>query len=292
MQSEAARVLCGPSGWSQVRPSGKQHPLEYVAAHFDAVEVPETFNGFVRPEAARVWLKKVAVNPHFQFTAKLHKQFTHDRRLHAADIAAFKDGLWPLMRAGKLGCVLMQFPWAFRYTRENREHLIRLRREFHEFPLAAEMRHSSWMVEEAVGTFIDYRLAFCNIDQPAYTKSMPPTAFLTAANGFVRLHGRNAFGWFGNGPTGANRSHRYDYLYSANELADWKQRVERIAGFAAKTFVIFNNDQGGKALINALQMQSMLRGGDGRDLPAELLRRYPQRAQTPLFTGFSGQAVA
>lgn len=291
MQTESApetgTVLCGPSGWSHVHPAGKQHALEYVAGHFDAVEIPDTFNGFVRPEAARVWLKKTSANPRFLFTAKLHKQFTHDRKLESSEISAFKEGLWPLMRAGKLGCVLMQFPWAFRYTRENRDHLIRLRRTFHEFPLAAEMRHSSWMTEEAVGTFIDYRIAFCNIDQPAYTKSMPPTAFLTSANGFVRLHGRNAFGWFGG-----NRAHRYDYLYSANELADWKGKIERFAGFAAKTFVIFNNDQGGKALINALQMQSMLRGGDGRDVPPELLRRYPQRAQTPLFTGFSGQAVA
>ena len=41
------------------------------------------------------------------------------------------------------------------------------------------------MAEEAIGTFIDYRVGFCNIDQPEYTRAMPPTALLTSA-GFPR----------------------------------------------------------------------------------------------------------
>ncbi len=85
----------------------------------------------------------------------------------------------------------MQFPWSFRFTAENKDFFIRLRRAFHEFPLVAEMRHSSWMAEEAVGVFLDYRVGFCNIDQPEYTRAMPPTAYLTSGVGYVRLHGRN-----------------------------------------------------------------------------------------------------
>ncbi|MBC8167394.1 MAG: DUF72 domain-containing protein [Bryobacteraceae bacterium] len=291
MPRQNPEILCGPSGWSNIQAAPKQHSLEFVAEHFDAVEVPDTFSEFLRPEVTRVWLKKVAANPGFQFSAKLHRHFTHDRLLDPHEISEFKDGLWPLMRAGRLGCVLMQFPWSFRYTAENREHLIRLRRTFHEFPLAAEMRHSSWMLDEAVGTFIDYHVGFCNIDQPSYTKAMPPTSFLTSSTGYVRLHGRNAFNWFQD-PAAPRRVHRYDYLYSDSELAEWKSRIERISGFAAKTFVITNNDAGGKAVINALQLRSLLKGGDGRDLPPELLRRYPQRSQGALFTQYPGRAVA
>jgi uncharacterized protein YecE (DUF72 family) len=295
MANEASSICCGPSGWSfageLLRAGPKQHPLEFVAAHFDAVEIHDSFSEAIRPEVSRVWLRKVASNKTFQFTAKLHRHFTHDRILDGGEVAAFKEGLWPLLRAGRFGCLLMQFPWSFRYTRENREFFIRLRRTFHEFPLAAEMRHSSWMTDEAVGTFIDYRVGFCNIDQPAYTKAMPPTAFLTSSVGYVRLHGRNAFNWFGGERTSAG-GHRYDYLYSDSELAEWKNRIQRIASFAARTFVITNNDAGSKALINGLQLRSLLSGRDGRDLPPELLQRCPAGQQGVLFTHYPGRAVA
>lgn len=294
MSMNQSMVFCGPSGWSfaQELASGrKQHPLQYVAEHFDAVEIHDSFSEAVRPELSRVWLRKVEKNSQFQFTAKLHRKFTHDRLLDPAEVAAYKEGLWPLLRAGRLGCLLMQFPWSFRYTKENRDFFVRLRRTFHEFPLAAEMRHASWMLDEAVGTFIDYKVGFCNIDQPTYTKAMPPTAFLTSSIGYVRLHGRNAFNWFGTDRKTVPQ-HRYDYLYSDSELADWKSRIERISGFASKVFVITNNDAGAKAMVNGLQLRSMLQGKDGRDLPPEILRRCPSRSQGVLFSQYSGRAVA
>jgi uncharacterized protein YecE (DUF72 family) len=293
MPSTPTHVLCGTSGWQGVTDLGltdrRAHPLTFLSQHFDAVEIPGTFQGPIGPELTRVWLRKVDDNPLFQFTAKLSRRFTHERILDPGDVACFKEGLWPLLRAKRFGCLLMQFPWSFRYTAENRDFLIRLRRTFHEFPLAAEMRHESWSLDEAVGTFIDYRIAFCNVDQPRYTKAMPPTAFLTSSLGYVRLHGRNAFNWFGDG---GSKRHRYDYLYSESELADWKNRIERIAGFSTKLFVIANNDAGPKALVNAMQLSSMLRGGSGRDLPPEILRRCPARGQGVLFTDFTGRAVA
>ena len=296
MANNSPTICCGPSGWSFVTEAltggPKRHPLEFIAEHFDCVEIHDSFSAMVRPELSRVWMRKVAANKQFQFTAKLHRHFTHDRLLDPAELAAYKEGLWPLLRAGRFGCLLMQFPWSFRYTKENRDFFIRLRRTFHEFPLAAEMRHASWMTDEAVGTFIDYRIGFCNIDQPSYTKAMPPTAFLTSSVGYVRLHGRNAFNWFGGANTSAH-GHRYDYLYSDSELAEWKKRIEHIAGFAERTFVITNNDAGSKALINGLQLRSLLQGRDGRDLPPELLQRYPVRQQQGvLFSHYPGRAVA
>jgi uncharacterized protein YecE (DUF72 family) len=291
----ATHVLCGVSGWSAVSALGLQdrraHPLTYLSSHFDAVEISETFEHPLRPEITRVWLRKIEPNPDFQFTAKLWRRFTHDRILSRDDIAQFKEGLWPILRANRFGCLLMQFPWSFRYTKENREFLLRLRRTFHEFPLAAEMRHASWSLDEAVGTFIDYRLAFCNVDQPQYTKAMPPTSFLTSSLGYVRLHGRNAFNWFQDDRSGAPKKHRYDYLYSASELMEWKTRIERIAGFSTRLFVIANNDAGSKAIVNAMQLRSMLNGGAGRDLPPEVLQRCPVQSQGALFSSYPGRAA-
>jgi uncharacterized protein YecE (DUF72 family) len=273
---------CGPSGWSyphwngivypKLKPRGF-HALEDLATYFDAVEINTSFSQPIRPELAAIWLRKVAHNPKFMFTAKLGRAFTHERSLAAPEIARFKEGVWPFQRARKLGCVLMQFPWSFRYTEENRTHLIALRRAFHEFPLVAEMRHASWLREEALGTLIDYRVGFANIDQPAYIKGMPPSGELTSRIGYVRLHGRNPAHWEREFGRSARPAAAHDYLYSPDELGEWKQRIENIQQHAATTFVFANNDVGGKAVVNALQLAQML-GDDRRLAPAPLIERF------------------
>jgi uncharacterized protein YecE (DUF72 family) len=260
--------------------------LEDLSTYFDAVEINTSFYQALQPELASLWVKKVAANPKFLFTVKLGRRFTHERSLGSAEIARFKEGLWPFQRARKLGCVLMQFPWSFRYTEENRAFVIALRRAFHEFPLVAEMRHCSWLHEEALGTLIDYRIGFANIDQAPYTKGMPPASMLTSRIGYVRLHGRNPQHWereFGR-PARATAAH--DYLYSPQELQEWKQRVEHIQQHAATTFVFANNDAGGKSVVNALQLAQML-GDDRRRAPAQLIEQFPEeladfRAERPI----------
>lgn len=293
-------LFCGPAGWSYphwagiVYPKQKNrhlHHLEEMARYFDMVEINTTFYQPLRPEISRLWLHKVEANPRFQFTAKLHRHFTHERTLEPAEIAAFKEGLWPLLRARKLGCLLMQFPWTFRYTEENRAFVILLRRAFHEFPLVAEMRHSSWMHSEALGTLMDYRIGFCNIDQAPFTKAMPPTAFLTSDIGYVRLHGRNPQDWDQEFNRGVRPIARHDYLYSQTELEEWKPRVLDVSAHAARTFVVANNDVAGKSVVNALQMAALL-GDERRKTPVELQNKYPwelshfhtnQPFQRPLF---------
>ena len=210
---------------------------------------------------------------------KAEPTLTHSRNLDEGAIAAFKEGLWPLLQGRKLGALLMQFPWAFRFTPENQDFLIRLRRAFHEFPLVAEMRHSSWLAEDAIGTFLDYKIGFCNIDQPEYSSAMPPTAHLTSNIGYVRLHGRNpgnSLGAFDRQSPARERQH--DYLYSQAELEEWSKRIERINRHADSTFVIFNNDAAGKSVVNALQLQSMI-SGHPATAPKELRRRFPMELE-------------
>jgi uncharacterized protein YecE (DUF72 family) len=288
-------LYCGPSGWSyphwngvvypRLKPRGF-HALEALSTYFDSVEINTSFYQSIRPELASLWVGKVAQNPKFLFTVKLGRRFTHERSLGGSEIAHFKEGLWPFYRARKLGCVLMQFPWSFRFTEENRAFLIALRRAFHEFPLVAEMRHSSWLHEEALGTLIDFSIGFANIDQAPYTKGMPPASLLTSRIGYVRLHGRNPQHWereFGR-PTKAAAAH--DYLYSAKELQEWRQRIEQLQQHAATTFVFANNDAGGKSVVNALQLAQVL-GDDRRLAPAQLIEQFPEeladfRAERPI----------
>jgi len=284
------RIRCGPAGWAyphwngivypKPRPRGF-HELAFLAHFFDAVEVNTTFYQPLRPEIPHIWLKKVEHNPDFQFSVKLHRRFTHERDLGQEAIDEFKNGIYPLKRAGKLGCVLMQFPWAFRFTSENREFLIRLRRAFHEFPLAAEMRHASWLLEEAVGVFIDYRIGFCNVDQPEYMRAMPPTAVLTSSVGYFRFHGRRMYPGFQQFDFTRPVKGGSDYLYSPFELNEWRGRIQRVAAHAERTFVVLNNDAAGRSVVNALQMQSLLGAGHDR-APSDLMRYYSR--VLPAFT--------
>ncbi len=296
---------CGPAGWSHPDWNGIVYPktggrgfhaLQYLARYFDAIEINTSFHQPLRPEISRLWIGKVEENTRFLFTAKLQRRFTHERVLDESEVALFKDGLWPLLRARRLGCVLMQFPWTFRFTEENRNFLIRLRRTFHEFPLVAEMRHASWTHAEALGTLIDYRVGFCNIDQAPYTKAMPPTSHLTSDVGYIRLHGRNPRDWTREFGSSNLSGARHDYLYSHSELSEWQPRIDHVREHAARTFVVANNEIKGKSVVNALQLSALL-GDQRRSAPAALLARYPRelagyRSAEPMQADLFDRAVA
>jgi len=250
-------IHCGASGWMRpdwagvvyprLKPRGF-HPLEYLAHCVDLVEV----EGPLRPELVRLWLSRISHNRQFTFTVVLDRAFTHERTLDAGAIRQFNDALWPLGHAGRLGAVLMRFPWSFRFTRENRDFLIELRRTFHEFPLAAELRHASWTLDEALGTLMDYRIGFCNVDQPAGARALRPSSIVTSPVGYVRLLGRAGGDW-------TDEEAAADYLYAPPELGEWQRHIERLAAHTTATFVVAANSVAGKSVINAMQLRAMLR---------------------------------
>lgn len=254
-------VLCGTSGWTRsdwnsvVYPLHKPpgfHGLEFLSHRLDHIEIDSTLERPLRPEIAKLWIRKVSHNSAFLFSAVLGRQFTFERLLDRAAAKEFKAGLWPFLQTGKMGCLLMRFPWSFRFTSENRAFLIELRRAFHEFPLAAEFRHASWSYDEALGTLMDYRIGFCNVDQPEGARAMPPSAIITSPVAYVRLLGRAGGDW-----TDDNAA--CDYLYSPLELGQWQLRIERLAAHTERTLVVTANAAGGKSVINAMQLRTMLR---------------------------------
>jgi uncharacterized protein YecE (DUF72 family) len=276
----APAIRVGPAGWSykdwtgivypRVRPRGF-HEAEFLARYFDTIEINTSFYQPLRPESARSWVKRVSRNPRFQFTAKLWRRFTHDRDAGREDERAVKRGLQPLAEAGRLGALLLQFPWSFKWTRENREYLGGVVMQFMEYPLVLEVRHSSWNCPEAFELLGELGVGFCNIDQPIIGRSLGPTAQSTAAVGYVRLHGRNYNQWFAH----SKPHERYDYLYRMDELEPWVERVRRVAAHAEATFVITNNHFEGKGVANAFEIEALLTG-DLMPVPETLQARYPE----------------
>ncbi len=219
-------------------------------------------------------MKKVERNPRFLFSAKLLQEFTHKREAWPGNgtVARFCDGLRPLKDAGMLGALLVQFPWTFKRTVENRKWLARLFETFHTWPLVFELRHTSWECPETFAELSQRGIALCNIDQPLFDDSVAPSEHVTAALGYVRFHGRNYENWF-NEQSG--RDQRYDYLYSGEELAPWVDRLNNMKKRVNDLFVITNNHYRGQAVVNALEIQAAL-GHAKYALPDRLIDAYPR----------------
>ena len=74
------------------------------------------------------------------------------------------------------------------------------------------------------------------------------------------------------------KDRRYDYLYSADELAGWVDRIASLAAGARDVFVIANNHYRGKGLANALELKAMIEG-EKVEAPPDLLAEYPRLAE-------------
>ena len=258
-------IRIGPAGWSYpdwngiVYPPGmprSRHPLSLLSEWFDTVEVNSSFYRLPDPNHAVAWMTQVKDNPRFLFTVKLWQGFTHEKDWPGdAAVRAYATGILPFLDAGRLGAVLVQFPWSFRRTPDARRRLAQIVAAFRELPLAVEVRHTSWDVPEFYASLTDQGIAFCNIDQPVLRDCIPPSDKVTAPFAYARLHGRNAEHWFRQD---SGRNDRYNYLYDSGELDGWVEKVRNMKKQVNDLFMITNNHYRGQAVVNAIEMQSAL----------------------------------
>jgi uncharacterized protein YecE (DUF72 family) len=292
----ALKIRVEPAGWSYKDWSGIVYPkrrapgfheASYLANYFDTIELNVTFYRPVSADNAKEWIKRVAHNARFVFTAKLWQEFTHSQDLSGDNEKAVQPGMEALRDAGKLGAVLAQFPWSFRNTAESLGYLNRLIERFRDFPLVVEVRHSSWDKPEVYAWLAERNVGFCNIDQPVIGRSLRPGEHATGPVGYVRLHGRNYDEWFRERDEGENAGQRYNYLYRQDELEPWVKRIRSVAQAEETTFVITNNHFEGKAVVNALQLIHLLTKQPVA-APAGLLERYPELERISDVSGTMG----
>lgn len=273
------KIRVGPAGWSYsdwegtvYPPHGsKFDPLAYLAGFFDTIEINSPFYRIPPPTHAKSWVKRVGENPHFKFTTKIFRGFTHeDADVKSGDVEAFRNYLDPLAEAGRLGAVLLQYPWSFKNAPESIDKLDALFRNFTHYPLALEVRHSSFQ-NDAFIRFLDERnVSWVNVDQPLFSDSVKPADAVTGPVAYVRLHGRNYEKWFAH----KESWERYNYLYSKEELAPWVDRV-RTMSKEKETYVVTNNHFRGQAVVNAADLQDAL--GIDAQLPPQLKEVYGAR---------------
>lgn len=306
MSPDPENVRIGTSGWSYddwrgcVYPAGREvDRLAYLAEYFDAFEVNSSFYHPPSSALSTSWLKRTPAR--VGFTVKLHQRFTHERAgpYTRLEVEQFRQGVAPLHEAGRLGALLMQFPWSFRFDEPARLWLDQLARDFRRYPLVVEVRHKSWDVLEAIDFLRAHNLNLAAIDQPDLPGNLPPAVLTTGTLGYVRLHGRNKQQWFAGArqeqqtpaQRQAARDARYDYLYSTQELREWAPRIRELAAGGRSRctsgYVFANNHTRGQAVANALQLKAILTGGKVR-VPEPTLAAYPFLAEIAQTQGRQG----
>jgi uncharacterized protein YecE (DUF72 family) len=276
-------IRVGPAGWSYpdweglvypARPSVGFDRLEFIASRFDLIEINSTFYRNPGRSTCRAWADRVEPFPDFLFTAKTSREITHgDRAADDGDIAAFRTALEPLFERGRLGAVLVQFPWSFRPSAEKFDYIRRVTDRLAPIPAAVEVRHGEWASPRVTGFFRENGIAMCGIDQPLVGNSLGPDIHVPGpALAYFRLHGRRTDKWFGEN---TSRDERYDYLYDEAELAPWSERIRSSLAEAPRVFAVLNNHFRGQAVVNALELRSMLTGKKSR-APRSLIKRYPR----------------
>lgn len=269
-------IRVGPAGWSYKDWEGVVYPphgsrfdaLAYLAGFFDTIEVNSSFYRIPPPTHATSWLKRIALNDDFRFTVKLFRGFTHEKEATKSDVEAFKRFLDPLASAGRLGALLIQYPWSFKADDASFERLRNIAASFSNYPRAIEVRHGSLQTEEFLHFLQEENLGFVNIDQPIFGDSVKPSDYFTGPVGYIRLHGRNYQKWFQH----EESWERYNYLYTPKELAPWIDRAKEM-GKRGEVYVITNNHFRGQALVNASEIKRGL--GQNDEVPPPLKENYP-----------------
>jgi uncharacterized protein YecE (DUF72 family) len=189
----------------------------------------------------------------FSFALKVHRSMTHTRDCSKDDYCSYVEALQPLIESKKLGPLLMQFPWGFKFSQSNMDYLKSLKDYFGDLDLCVEFRHQSWLRDDVMEFLREHKLGYCNVDQPALKTLLPPTDINTTDTGYIRFHGRNYANWWK--PKQAYM--RYDYMYEQGELIDWIPRIKKVSENTLRTHIYFNNHYKAQAVRSAKLLQSL-----------------------------------
>ena len=265
----AATVYIGTSGYSYADWVGTVYPqgtdrsrfLELYAQQFPAVEL--NFSYYRQPEAPVIDRMIERTPEDFLFTIKAYKSLTHivsdDWR---EDARKFRNGISPLTEANRLAGVLLQFPFSYHYSKENRVYLARLCDEMAPLPLAVEFRNAEWHVDRVIEGLRERSVCYTMTDYPKLDGLPPVLVEATSDLAYLRFHGRNRENWW----TGTNAS-RYDYLYSDEEIDKWIERIRRITTRTRVLIAVFNNHWRRQAVQNAIMLKKKLEDRVDLELP-------------------------
>ena len=192
----------------------------------------------------------------------------HEPADQAQAFADFRTSLEPLELSGKLRGILLQYHPRFVKSTEAKDELARVRGLLDPLVPLVEFRHRSWLEEDERADTLAFLerngLAYVSVDAPPTRASnvLPPVAAATHRVAYVRFHGRNVKTW---NIRSEKSSDRFDWMYSADELAEWVPKVGELAGQADEVYALFNNNRDDYAPRSAATFRGLL---DSAGIPA------------------------
>lgn len=248
-------IRIGTSGYDYPEWKGSFYPvniarkdfLGFYSELFNTLEINFTYYGQPRPEIFDKMLGRLR-RP-IDFSVKAYRTLTHERVLGSLPASAheFRTGIRPLVQAGCLAAVLLEFPSSFHYCTGERIYLARLLDELEGLPLVVELRNAEWYSARVLEALRERNVGLCILDAPRLPGLPPAADLVTADFAYIRFHGRNASSWW-TGDAGS----RYEYFYNREELSAWVPRLGALGAQARRIRIYFNNHRRGNAAANAL----------------------------------------
>ena len=235
------RIRIGTSGWTYPHWKGVFYPadrpkskwLEYYAEHFDTVEVNATFYRLPKPETFEDWRNRTP--DRFLWAVKGSKYITHTKKLREPKepLSTFYGAISGLKE--KLGPILFQLPPNLSVDEKSFVDFCASLNPSYRHTI--EVRHPSWIDEPVFDVLNKHNIALCIADTAG---RYPYHEVLTADFVYIRLHGSKKL---------------YASSYSEGELLTW---AEKIQTWERDTYLYFDNDASGFAVMNAERLKEIL----------------------------------
>jgi uncharacterized protein YecE (DUF72 family) len=270
-------IVVGTSSWADPgfvehwypRGLAARERLPFYTQRFDAVELNSSFYAIPAQSTVERWAE--ATPDGFTFDVKLHRLLSHhsaapkdlpkdlrddvetnergrvlpDEPLIAEMLSRTQEAMKPLADAGKLSSYLLQLTPGFDPRRNELEELRPVIEGLRPHPVAIEFRRRSWASPKRFEGVLDLLSAndavFVCVDSPPgeHVPIFPAIDAVTSDRlAYMRCHGRNTEGYL----SGRTVAERFDYDYSADELAEIAGRAEKLAEEAEQVHVMFNNN--------------------------------------------------
>lgn len=235
------KYFIGTSGWQYWHWKKVFYPenlsskdfFDYYIKYFDTTEINASFYRDIRETTFLKWYQNSPKN--FIYSVKLNRVVTHFKRLKV-DRKTLDNYINKIsLLKEKLGVMLIQLPPGLKFDVVLLEDFIGMLDK--NFRYAIEVRNQSFICNSFFEILSKNNIAFCIADSAG---RYPYHEVITADFVYIRLHGHERL---------------YASSYSDKELVNYARKIKN---WNKKTFVYFDNDFSGFAVLNALTLKKLL----------------------------------
>ena len=237
-------IRVGCSGWNYRHWRALFYPektpvrgwFSFYAAHFDTVEINNSFYRLPKPETFDKWREQAP--PGFAYAVKANRYLTQAKKLKdcAEPVARM---MAPVRHLGStLGPILYQLPPTLRINLPRLEEFLGLLPR--DLTHVSEFRERSWYAPETLALLERYGASFCCHDMAGSTSER----WAVGPIAYVRFHGAGG---------------KYWGRYSDETLLGWTDWMRDQVQAGRTVWAYFNNDTDAHAIHDALTLKAMAR---------------------------------